>query len=343
MDLHQLFKEIRTKHPAVIRYLLAEQIDTGLILETESFVHQYITTATETASLKSIINKSLSLRRLFGKRELLDRISSIESLPSPPVTYNKILNELKSDDTSTTKISELVSKDIGISTKLLKMVNSAYFGLRNPVENIEHAVKVLGLDSIKSIVLATGVFNQYDDPGVPGFSIERIYSACTEVGAKARLIAHVMGFPRGLSEEALMAGMLHDVGKLIMLTEFKNELIEAAGLAKEKDISLHEAQNEIMGVDDAKIGAHLLSLWGLLDPVVEAVAYHTSPREGSSAEINTLTMVHLAYAFHYNDANNIRMKHLASEQSAVDTDYIRALGLADDLQNICSISAGAAV
>jgi HD-like signal output (HDOD) protein len=223
------------------------------------------------------------------------------------------------------------------------MVNSAYFGLRNPVENIEHAVKVLGLDSIKSIVLAAGVFNQFDDPGIPGFSIEKIYSACSEVGAKARLIAHVMGLPRGLSEEALMAGMLHDVGKLIMLTEFKNELVEAVAIAKGKNISLHDSQNEIMGVDDAKIGAYLLSLWGLLDPVVEAVAYHSSPRVGTSTEICTLTMVHLAYAFHYNDTHNIRMKYLESEQSAVDMEYIRTLGLANDLQNICSVSAGAAV
>lgn len=337
----ELLQKISKKHTSVVRYILADHIDTGVMLDTESLVHQYIVTSIETENLKGLINNSLGLRKLFVDKKLIARISSIDSLPSPPKLYNRIVSKLKGENTSINDVAELIGKDMGISTKLFKMVNSAYFGLNNPVENINNAISVLGLETVKSIVFSAGVFEQFDGGGVGVFSFDKLYASSVKVGAQARLICHMMGFPNSVTDESLMAGMLHNVGKLIMLKEFYKEFEQAVELSNEKSIPLYQAERKIIGTDDAKMGAFLLSLWGMPDSLLKAIAFHCNPSEAPSQQLDTLATVHLAYAFDHNDRNNLRLKDLISEKSAINMEYVKRLGLQDNLQDLCQVSAGA--
>jgi len=125
-----------------------------------------------------------------------------------------------------------------------------------------------------------------------------------------------------------MAGMMHDIGQLVSLIHFREELQQVLEATRQKRLALYRAEIEIIGVSHADIGAHLLSLWGLPTAIVEAVAFHHNPADHVYPNPSALTAVHLANAFMHQIANNDNIdRHL-------DIDYISKLGLADRLPEL---------
>jgi len=153
------------------------------------------------------------------------------------------------------------------------------------------------------------------------------------------LLAHAFGLNRSVSEDALMGGMLHDVGKAVLLTEFQSELTESVERAAQREIPLHEAEKEILGVTDAEIGAYLLSLWGLPHSIIEAVAHHYDPHKSPQPMMNATTAVHLAYALDSDEVKRVRDQSL----SAIDMEYLTSLGIADQIASFQNFCAGAVV
>ena len=329
-----LQKYIYDNHPGVIRIIYSEQADRDLIYKSAKYVHQFISYPVQTEQFVNILKNVIGLQKVLSNKSLHERIASITTLPSPPEVYNQLISELQKDDPSIRDIAELIKTDVSITAKLLHMVNSAFFGFSSHVENPLHAVNLLGVDTIQSLVMTAGLFNQFDDPRIPGFSLDSIYSNSLSVGTSARHLANAFGLITKQTDDALMAGMLHDTGKLVMLSYFPEELKQSAALAQEKSIPLFEAEKEILGVTDAEIGAHLLSLWGLPHSILEAIAMHYTPAKIEAPMTNVLTAVHLAYALNYDKQNNIRDEI----KSAVDQKYMEKLELntsIDSLKNFC--------
>jgi len=335
MNAAELYKEVSRKYPGVIRFILTADTDRKLIMQTLGYVHQYLPKPCDVKAFFGVMQNSVRLREILSNEKLHARIASIKSLPSPPEIYNQLISELQSDNVSMQNIANLIKKDMGITAKLLQMINSAYFGLKNHIESPLQAVNMLGLDTVKNLVLTVGTFSQFKDPGVPGFSLETIYNYSVNVGACSRTYATILGLSRQGAEDSLMAGMLFDIGKLIMVTNFYGELKESSRLAYEKSIPLFEAEREVMGVNDAEIGAHLLSLWGLPDPILEAVALHYTPRFSPCQGKNVLTAVHLAYAADHDQRHNI----VDNESSALDMEYLSTLNLQSKVQSLRSFAA----
>ena len=339
MNGADLLREVKEQSPRTIRFVAADQADKVTLVQTAGYVHQVIGYSGDAESAARMIVNSLALRRLLTSRELTERIAAIGSLPSPPDIYQRLVKALKSDDVTVQKVADLVSRDIGITAKLLQLVNSAYFGLSRRVDSVVHAISLLGLDMVERIVFSAGVFRQFEGSPIRGMSIENVYNRSMAVGAKSRLLAHAFGMNPRLIGDALMGGMLHDVGKLVLLTNFQQELTQIMDLAEDRAMPLQEAAREILGVDDAAIGAYLLALWGLPDSIVEAVALHYSPNVTPKPLLNSLTAVHLGYALHHDELT--RIKEL--DQSAVDLEYLERLGILDQLQGLQNFCAGAVV
>ncbi|HOP06639.1 MAG TPA: response regulator [candidate division Zixibacteria bacterium] len=337
-DGSELIKQIAAEYPGTVRFILSSCTDRETILKTAGSAHQFIAKPGEPEILGKLISNSLGMRRLLSNAELHRRIASIKSLPSLPDVYNDLVSEIQMENCSMRRVAGLISRDVGITAKLLQMVNSAFFGLPTHVESPLHAVNLLGLDTVQSLVLTAGVFQQFEGCDLPGISIDSIHNNSMAVGSSARLIATAFGLNRRPAEEALMAGMLHDVGKLVMLANFRDEITDAMLLSQEEKIPLWKAQKKILGVSDAQIGAHLLSLWGLPDNILEAVALHYRPVDTPHPLLNVLTTVHIAFALNQDLNNNIR----DAAASSLDMDYLLKLGLADQLQNIKNLSLAAA-
>ena len=326
-DLH---KYILDTHSDIIRILYSENSDKNVVYKSAGYIHQFINSDCDAVSFAKIINNSFNLRTILSNKDLHARISGITNLPSPPEIYNQLVAELQSDDPSIRNIADLIKNDISITAKMLHMVNSAYFGLSTHVENPLHAVHLLGIDTIQSMVLTAGVFNLFTDPGIPGYSLDSIYTNSLAVGTSSRHLANAFGLLTKHTEDALMAGMLHDIGKLIMLSYFPQEFKKSVELSQQKSIPLFEAEKEVIGVSDAEIGAHLLSLWGLPSSILEAIALHYTPKITPAPITNVLTAVHLGYAIQHDIQNNVN----GNEKSAVDMDYLEKLNLSNNVESL---------
>jgi len=330
----ELLKKVNSQHSDTLRFMMIDKdIDRNTLHESWSVVHQFVSSSNKPEAVVSMINDSMKLHTFLSNKELCARIAAVGTLPSLPEIHNKLVGELKNENTSIQKIAHLIGQDVGITAKVLATANSAFFGLRNRVENITQAINTLGIDTVEGIVFAAGVFGQFNNPNMPGFSLESIHNRGIAVGTKARMIAHAFGLNNILINDSLLAGTLHAIGQLVMLTSFKDEFCKALELANKESISFHEAQIKILGVSDAAIGAYLLSLWGLRDTVVEAVAWHYNPCEASTPTISPLTAVHLAFATDLDECNNIKKK----DKSAVDIKYVDALGISNQLPSIRSL------
>lgn len=294
MNGAQLLKIIRELYPGTVCFILSGHSDRELILQSVGFAHQYIAKPCDGNKLKYYLSKAMGLRQILSSREIHAKIVKVKTLPSPTDIYNKIVLELQSETTSINTIARLISRDISLTAKLLQVVNSAFFGLPTRVDNINQAVSYLGLNTIQGLVLNAGIYSQMKDTGIPDSSLELLFNHSMAVSAHARKIAGEIGLKQRDSEDAFLAGLLHDVGKLVMLTDFKDEMNAALELAQKKSIEAHLAEREILGVSHAEIGAHLLSLWGLHDDILEAIAFHHIPSQAVPLTRNILTTVYLA-------------------------------------------------
>lgn len=185
------------------------------------------------------------------------------------------------------------------------------------------------MNTIQGLVLTTGVNDQLKGVGTPEASLESIFNHSIGVGCNAKKIANKIGLQVRDCEDAFMAGLLHDVGKLVMLAAFKDEMKAAFKLAQEKSIEPYIAEKEILGANHGEIGAHLLSLWGLHDPILEAVAFHHNPQHTMQSTKNILTAVHIA-----NAADNFKTGDGGGFLSTLDKGYLEALDLIDQLPDL---------
>ena len=181
---------------------------------------------------------------------------------------------LTDPDTSLQKIARIVEQDVGISAKILQLVNSAFFGIAHSITNIEHAVIYLGINTLRSLVLSLEIFRVFEPKTpLPGFSLERLQH-------HARLAAHIaarLPVPKHLADITMVAGMLHDVGKLILAWKFPERFKKLLAEAAEEHCPLYKVEEREYGFSHAEIGAYLLGLWGLPYILVEAVALHHGP------------------------------------------------------------------
>jgi putative nucleotidyltransferase with HDIG domain len=302
-------------------------------MQSVGYAHRYLSKPCEPDELKRNLNGSLGLRRMLTSKELHEKIAKITALPSPPDMYEKLVAELQSESVAMKKVADLISQDVALTAKMLQMVNSAFFGLPRRVESPLQAVNLLGLDVVQGLVLTAGVFSQFEGPEVPGLSIDRIYNHSVAVGTAANRIAKTIGLEQRVTEDALMAGLLHDIGKLIQLMHFSEEISSALKLAAETETSLPEAERQVMGVTHAELGAHLLSLWGLPDSILESVALHHLPAEAPFRQVGALTAVHIANAVE----NQGQIDDSNDNDHSIDEDYLAELDLLERLPELADV------
>jgi HD-like signal output (HDOD) protein len=140
----------------------------------------------------------------------------MQTLPSLPRLYTQIMKAVRSPEVSINSIGEIISQDVGMTARLLQLVNSAFFGLRQRVSSPSAAVTLLGLDTVKALVLTAEVFSQFDELSLWRTSLGHLWTHSLTVGRYARQIAQKENQERQLANEAFMAGLLHDCGKLVL-------------------------------------------------------------------------------------------------------------------------------
>jgi HD-like signal output (HDOD) protein len=333
MDGAQLLNEVRRRSPNTVRVALSGQCDRDTVMSAIGATHQYISKPCDAKMLKDTINHAIQLRNQLQTASVTKIVSQLKTIPSLPASYQSMLAELSSEQPRLDKLAALVAADMGMAAKCLQLVNSAFFGLRNPVSSTLHALNLLGLDMLKSLVISTHVFTEFNTALFDPQELAWLWEHSFAVSVCAKAIAAAENASPIAMDDASTAGLLHNCGTLVLASCLGKEYKLALDLAAETGMTLVHAEQEILGCNHAQIGAYLLGLWGLSDSVVEAVAWHLDPASAPDVSLKrpdasvcgnpALVAVHAACAFH-----NANHPSRLSSGLTLNQRYLEALGLA---------------
>lgn len=219
-------------------------------------------------------------------------LNEIRNLPSIPKVMFEVTKILKNNSTSTYELIGAISKDQGLTTKILAVANSPFYGLQRRVSSLEFAIMVLGNEEIKSIVIALSLSGAIKIESSENFNYNDFWYHSLVVGSAAKEIARYLGH-LDIATDAFIGGMLHELGIQVMYKYFPNEYNEIAERAKTENSDFADLENEILGMTHEKMGRFLAEKWGLPEELSDAIGNHHQP--GLSKGNNLIpAIVHLA-------------------------------------------------
>jgi putative nucleotidyltransferase with HDIG domain len=207
-----------------------------------------------------------------------ERILNIGNLPTLPKVATEVMSMAADPEVSIKEIASVISKDPSLSAKILKVANSAFYGLTQRIASIQLALVVLGLNKIKNLVVGVSVFKTFPiKPGIPAFDREKFWEHSAGCGQIAKILAGLLGC--GMEGEEFVAGLLHDIGKIILDQFFHDEFVRVTVLTSQENIPMIEAEEEVLGTTHAEIGSWLAEEWKLPLILVEAITHHHEPEK----------------------------------------------------------------
>ena len=323
MDGAQLLTEVMHRYPNTVRLVLSGHADQEAVLPLVGPAHQYLSKPCNPEELRSAIARALAMRDLLASEQLKQLASRLGCLPSLPSSYEQLTAELRRPEPSVERIAGIVSRDIGMTTKILQLVNSSFFGLPQPASNVPEAVMYLGLATIRALVLSTQVFSQFNQRTMKAFSIDGIAQHCWMSGVFARRIAETEQPDAKISDQCFLGGLLQDLGYLILAAGLPEPYTQVMQAARDSNRPVWEVEQAELNASHAEVGAYLLGLWGLPTPVVEAVALHHRPATATFHGFSSVIAVHVADAFAQGLAPTL------PEQAVIEIDMVclASLGL----------------
>jgi HD-like signal output (HDOD) protein/CheY-like chemotaxis protein len=291
MDGAALLCRVREQYPQVVRIVLSGHTELSTALRVVPVAHQFLAKPCDAEMLRVAVERACHLKALLSDESIRRTVGALGDLPSLPRVFEALTLALNDPDISLQKIARIVEQDVGISAKILQLVSSAFFGIAHSMTNIQSAVSFLGINTLKSLILSVEVFHVFDKRcQLPGFSLEQLQR-------HARLAAHIaarLPVPKHLTDTALVAGMLHDVGKLILAWKLPERFRKLLADAAEEHCPLYKVEERECGFSHAEVGAYLLGLWGLPYTVVEAVALHHGPNRVPHQSFDAVSAVYVA-------------------------------------------------
>ena len=215
----------------------------------------------------------------------------IDVIPTLPQVYYTVSSLLENPKVSASDISTAISRDPVITARILKIVNSAFYGLPRQVSTLTHALVLLGFHTVRSLVMAMGLSEVFPKTTKSVFPRDAFWTHCFAAGTVARNIARRLDYPKG--EEIFIQGLLHDVGKIILDCYMQEEFTRAIGLARERNILLLDAEREVFGFTHADVGELVTHHWNLPDTISRAIGMHHRPAEAGDMK-TAASILHLA-------------------------------------------------
>jgi HD-like signal output (HDOD) protein/CheY-like chemotaxis protein len=326
MDGAELLKEVARLYPQMVRVILSGTWEQDLRVQAAMVAHQYLSKPCDPELLKATLDRAFALRDVLVEPALRALIARTTSLPSAPSIYREVVRILQAPAASAHQIGTLLSRDMGMTAKILQLVNSAFFGLQRHITSAEDAVMFLGIDTVKALALSVSAFSSFDASQCPRFSIENAQRHGAEVASMARNIAKSQQAPKTVMDDSFVAGLLHDVGQLVFVAHHPDQYDRVLNAVAAGEGTTSQAEIRVFGTTHAEVGSYLLWLWGLPDSVVEAVAFHHHPSRCLDGTFSPLTAVHVA-----NVIEDMRPDGAPAADNAVDGVYLARIGLADQL------------
>jgi putative nucleotidyltransferase with HDIG domain len=287
-----LLEHVGANWPQTIRVVLSGYSELEMTTRLVPLAHQYLSKPCQPRQLENVIERCLLLHDLLSRPQLRAVVGRIQKLPSLPAIYAAFQSILRDESVTNAEVAALVTADAALAARVLQIVNSAFFRLAKRISSVEQAVAYLGFKTVRNLAMSVEVFSQWPGGLCSGLDLGLLQLHAQGVAAAANALAAKTTF----ADDAMLAGLLHDIGYWVLAQECPEELGKAVALSISARVPLCTAETQIIGASHAEIGAYLLGIWGLPHSVVEAVAHHHQPGRVSHSEFDVLAAVVSAHA-----------------------------------------------
>lgn len=288
----QLLEQVKEKFPSVIRITFAEKSEEKKYSGIAQVAHQFIQKPFEAEELFKCLSKILALRQYLSDENLIRVVNGISKLPTLPNVYLELVEELSSKDVSMHRIGEIISHDISFTMKILQVVNSPFFGLAKKITEPIQAVNYLGRNIIKSLLLFNNLYTSFTINSNIQDYFDKMWMHSNKVGRFGKELIYMTYYDEiEMMEDAYIGGLLHDIGKVVLLSldEYPQNVFD---LMKEEKIRFSAAEYKLYGTSHAEVGAYFLSLWNLPERIVDAVYSH---KRNSKIDFSHFTVPNSVY------------------------------------------------
>ena len=322
-DWSALLEQFAILNPVPLRFLRCGPQKDGVENQVPPGGAAWLSTELDGAGLAKEIQQAFQVSAWIPDGEAKKLVARMKRLPSLPTLFNQVTAELASPTGSLEFVCKLISKDPGITAKILQTVNSPLFGLRRHLTDPAEGVLFLGAERTKGTLLAAGVFLHFDQDECPGFSHDLLWQHSIAVASFASAITLVETKDKKLSELAYTTALLHDVGKLFLAANIPQDYSKVIEQAQRRAIPVEQVELEALGATHAELGAAVLGNWGLPFPMLEAIGWHHCPLKTGDQSFSVLTAVHVADALDHERQD----ERLGRKSNRIDREYIEKLGL----------------
>lgn len=218
-------------------------------------------------------------------------VKETRGISSLPMVYQQLSAAIDDPNSANRDIEQVIRTDSGLTARLLRVANSALYSFPSKIDTISRAITVIGTAQLRDLALATSVFKMFEGVASEVLDVEAFWRHSIACGVVARILA---GYRRESNvERFFVAGLLHDIGRLLMFMTIPEQVSKALNSAAEQQQLLFKAEKEIIGFDHAAVGGVLLKGWKLPEHTVNAVKYHHRPAIASGPHADA-AIVHLA-------------------------------------------------
>lgn len=317
MNGHEFMTEVAREHPESMRIVISAHQDQLTVAQCLMFGHRYFNKPFDLKNLAAVLKRICHLKHQVGSEKLKKVVSGLGALPTPPRIYLRLTEALNSAFTSMDEIGGIVEEDAGLTLKLLQIANSAYFGVARKVITPMDAVQIVGIEILRGLVLCLHAFKFYQTKPVKSVSTADLWEHSFRTAQAARRLAKFENLKEAQCEEAFVSGLLHDIGKLVMAANADADYQLVIKRSREEGIPGEQAEQEIFGATHAQVGAYLLGLWGLPEPVVSTVELHHSLSAVASKGFTPVSAIHVAQY----------LEPAPGTPSRLDTAYLKQIGV----------------
>jgi len=318
-DASDLLNHALEKCPEMTRFLLAYEADLALVAAKVNGSPDILPKPVEPASLKSRIEDALS----DSSTTEAGVATGFDTATLIPSVYDEVLLALNSPEVTSQKVGDIIAGDDALTQEVLTLTRSAYLGLPGKIIEPVDAVEVLGFETVKALVMSLRYLAEHSHVRPGYLSLETLWQHSTRVAQIARDLVLFETKDRALASQALAAGLVHDLGKVVLAVNYDDLYGRVHSLARKQPVPLWEIEKEMFGANHGEIGACLLGMWNLPGAVVDAAALHHEPSLGGHDRLTPLAAVHIANVLEHQLQPNDEFR----VAPVVDTPFLNQLGL----------------
>ncbi len=323
MDGAQLLSEARRIQPETVRIILSGYAEQDSLFRTIGPAHQFLGKPCSSELFVSTIERALSLHSYLSSQSLRKRIAYLESLPSLPENYTAIIDALENPHTSGKEIAHIISKDVAMTSELLKLANSSYFSRPQTILDIMEAVSMIGFETIRALIFKVGIFRQYQGNQRLRETLIAANKCSMSMNKISSRIAEQYEMTSEEKIQLMTASILCNIGTIVLLDQCPDDFTYCRRLLTE-GMDLAEAETKAFGATHAEVSAYLLGLWGFNYQILELVAYHETPGLFKGEEAALLSCLHIAWSLSPHCAT-----HDVSERK-LDMDFLQQIDAFDE-------------